>query len=175
MSNIKIQQLKSKLLRKENAIPIVISITLSYYLLGKHFIDAIWTFDIIALLILFLIIWLMAGFIVLKSFFASAAELSLLIFLAQSYCNSPNPSIGSNNALKSLMILSILYIIFISAGSLYNILKEFLRDFKNEGKLTDKIITAVILLIFLFFMIYIIQQIGMVISPIVNDICVFKQ
>lgn len=146
---------------------IALSLLLSYLHLTSYFINALWGFNIIVWVILLLIIWIRAGFIVIDSLVFVAAELSLMIYLAQSYCSISNKSTESNNALRSLLTIGIMYISIRFFGS---IIKRF-KEVKNKEKfIEDKITMA----IFMFITSLLVWQIYLVVNPIFNDLCVFK-
>ncbi len=150
-------------------------IILSLILLGFHsplnrFNEAIWIFDMLLLGALFLSFMLMAGLAVLKSLFFVAAELSLLIFLSQSYCSVSNPTVASNDALKSLLNIGLLYIVFSFGTSVYNEIKEYYKKFENDSQL-EKILSIIAFLVFAGFFIW---QIYLIVNPIVLNLCVYR-
>jgi hypothetical protein len=70
---------------------------------------AIWIFAVVLSLVV-LVTWTMAGFIVFRSLFFVSAGLSLMIFLAQSYCGLPQYMHTADVALQSLMGFGIIYL-----------------------------------------------------------------
>ena len=174
----KFNELVKKLaLKKESVRPLITSavITLFFFLgfhfFGNHFAEAMWIVNAILLGFLLLIIMFFAGFTVLKSLAAVGAELSLLVFLAQSYCDVPNRSISSNEALKSLLVFSLIYIIFAFGRSLYGALQENYKTVEKERWSKEKIGAVTI---FLIFTILFIWEIYLVMSPIILNLCVYK-
>lgn len=150
---------------------IVIFFFLASHYFSNYFVSAIWIVNVILLAGLLFVIMTIAGFAVLKSLFLVAAELSLLIFLAQSYCAVPGHSIASNEALKSLLVFGILYIVVSFFHSLYKALKKNYKYVKNERWSNEKIVTVSLYLIFTVMFIW---NIYLVIYPIIIDLCVYK-
>lgn len=148
--------------------PTIIALFLlsGYWHLSSYFINIIWGINVILWMILFIIIWVWAGFVIMDSLVVVAAELSLLIYLAQSYCDVSNRSTDSDNALKSLLYVGIIYIIVRFFGTLFKKIKE-----DNGGKLLeDKIITT----IFIFITGLLLWQMYLIMNPITNNLCVFR-
>ena len=173
-----IKELTKRLIsRKENVRPLIVSVLITlflfegYHFLGDYFSEAIWIFDVILLGILLSIIMMVAGFVVLKSLFLVAVELSLLIFLAQSYCDVAGRSSAGNEALKSLLIIGLIYITFSFCRSLYEVMEKHYKNVGNERWSKGKI---VVVALFLFFIGLFIWQIYLVVSLIVLNLCVFK-
>lgn len=119
----KIQELKYKAItERKNIIPIISALLIStalflaYHFLGNYLLGAVGITTLLLLCVLLSVFMFVAGFAVLKCLFLFAGELSLLIFLAQSYCDVPNRSVASEEALKNLLILdlSLLGLIFIA-------------------------------------------------------------
>lgn len=126
---------------------------------------------IITLSILSLITWFMAGVAVFRSLFLVGASLSLLIFLAQSYCGVSGTVQSANDALKSLLGFGLLYIGFLFLGSLYKELNQSLRHLEDvyNGKKPWVIVILLALFIGLFM-----WQLYQVINPIISNLCIYK-
>jgi len=170
-------RLKDKLEEeKKNILPFVVSLTiataffLGIHFGGSYFVGAIWTFTGIIFTVLVLVIIVLAGFAVLKSLFLLAAELSLIIFLAQSFCSVPQRSEASDEALQSLLFVAILYILFVFVRSLWETLKEYYKKVENEKWSFEKIFTVSLFLIFTF---WFLRAIYLVVSPIILGLCVY--
>ena len=126
------------------------------------------------IIIITIISWLMAGHSVMKVLFTvSATGLSLLIFLAQSYCSVPTilRTQSGDAALMSLVGFGILYI---GHEFFQSLRKEISSKLKilNEVKSQEKpwfITIPYGLFIGLF-----IWQIVQVVVPIINSLCVYK-
>ncbi len=110
-------------------------------------------------------------FSVMKSLFEVAAGLSLVIFLSQTYCALPIKDISGITALKSLVTIGILYIIFNFFNILYKELKKY--QSKLEGK-NEKKEEVVISTMFLVFVCLFIWEIYLVVNPIIMNLCVYK-
>jgi hypothetical protein len=153
------------------AIAIIISLLGCYFLLGDSFGRSVWVVFTAILGIVLLAIMLMAGLAVLKSLFFVAAELSLLIFLSQSYCDIPNRSIASNGALKNLLAIGLLYITVNFCISLYKELKESYMEVRKGEWSKRKIFNIVLFIIFTIFFMW---QIYLIVTPIIFNLCVYK-
>ncbi len=163
--------------KRENIHSLVISIIiiflffLGFHFLGNYFTGTIWIINTIILGFLILIIMIMAGFAVLKSLFLVAAELTLIIFLAQSYCDVPTRFTPGDKALKSLLVIGVLYIIISFCRSLYEVIKNNYRKVKKDRWSIGEII---IITIYSIFAIMFIWQIYQVVSPIILNLCVYR-
>lgn len=174
----KIKEVARKLTpKKENIRPLITSAVITlfffggYYLLGSRFGEIMALTTTLLLALLLAVIVLMAEFTVLKSLFVVAAELSLLIFLAQSYCDVPSHSDTSNQAMSNLLLVGLLYIAFLFCRSLYGALREYYKKVEKEPWSKEKIGGISLFLIFTGLFIY---QIYLVVSPIVLNLCVYK-
>lgn len=163
--------------KKENVRPLIISIAITlFFFLGTHFLGnyftaAMWVFNMVMLGLILFVFMIIAGFAVLKSLFFVAAELSLLIFLAQSYCDVPNRLPAEDQALKSLLVIGILYIAVSFIHSLYEAIKSNYKKVENEKWSWEKIATVSFYLIFTFLFLW---QVYRVINPIILNLCVYK-
>ena len=128
----------------------------------------LWIILLIVLVLLISWLFLQAGFTVLKSFFLMSAELSLLIFLAQEYCKTPNHT--ADDALVSLVGLSILYISYNFFVSLKEALSKKLDSIPEKRWGWEKI---VVVILFLSYTVLFIYAIFRVIRPIIMNLCVF--
>lgn len=150
---------------------VVIVFLIGDIFLGYNFTKTILTFNTIALGILLSLIMMVAGFVVLKSLFLVAAELSLLIFISQSYCEVPNHLTSGDESLRSLFIIGLLYIFITFFRSLYKTTKEKYKKIKNERWEWKKITT---ILLYVLFTILFLWQIYKVMSPIILNLCIFR-
>ncbi|MFA6430454.1 MAG: hypothetical protein WC229_00990 [Candidatus Paceibacterota bacterium] len=121
--------------------------------------------------ILFLFTWVFAGMIILEALFLVGGELTLMIFLAQSYCEVKNRTQVSDNALMTLFGFSLFYLGISFLKSLY---RGFIKSLKTfEDKKTGKTPWLVIVMFGLSIGIFI-WQLYEVINPIINDLCVYN-
>ena len=161
--------------KRQNILTMVFSVTFTVIMLldSKFFHERllllIWIF--LGIIIVILISWLFfqAGFTVLKSFFLLSAELSLLIFLAQSYCDVPGRT--ADNALQALIGVSILYISYEFFKSLKKALTEKLDTISEKKWPWEKVVVVILFVTFSTIFIWIIYQ---VINPIILNLCVYK-
>ena len=170
--------LKQKLtLNKEGIKSLIISvaITVLFWIglnfLGNYFIEAMWIIILTILIILLSVIMLFTGFIVLRSLVMVGAEVSLLIYLAQSYCDIPNHLSQSDDALRSLISFSLIFIVVAFCKSLYKDVQEKYKLIKTESLGKEK---AAMIALFLIFTSLFIRQIYLVTNPIILNLCVYK-
>lgn len=130
---------------------------------------ALWI--LIGVIITLFLSWLfvLAGFTVLKSLFLYSAELSLLIFLAQAYCNVPGHA--ADDALKMLVGVSVLYISYEFFVSLKDALQKKLKAIPDPGWRWEK---TLIVGLFTLFTVVFIGMIYQVVNPILQDLCIYK-
>lgn len=129
------------------------------------------TILIIELIIITIVLSAFAGHAVIKSLFLVGASLSLVIFLAQSYCGAPNLTQSGNNALQTLLAFSIIYISFDFFKSLYKEVTGYTKKMKeaNDGKNP-----WILLVPFAFFVGIFLWQLYQVMSPILSSLCIYK-
>ena len=114
-----------------------------------------------------------AGIVVIKSLFVVAAELSLLIFVTQSYCSAPvSLRLPQNDAaMVSLFTIAIVYIGFLFVQSLWQALKEtFTRIQKRPHSLEKWVAVAA----FILFISWFIWGLYLIMNPIVLSLCVYR-
>ncbi|MCE9541841.1 hypothetical protein K8R03_04795 [Candidatus Kaiserbacteria bacterium] len=165
----------AELQKGENLIPMLLAIAItgialfdSNYL-HNELLTVMFVLASLLFIVLLSVIFAYAGYIVLKSLFLLSAELSLLIFLAQEYCNTGVHT--GDDALRSLVALSILYILYVFFKSLWTALV------KEKDNIPDKQWTKEGIIIIGFFLISVISLLWMiyqVASPIILGLCVYR-
>lgn len=141
------------------------------YISSVSLLGAAWIVVSTILTIAVALIGILAGFVVVKSLFLIAAELSLLIFVAQSYCETPLRSGAGDDALRTLILLGLIYIAFAFVQSLYAAIRErFKKIDKNMWTVRRVITTAVFLVFTVIFLI----EIYLVVQPIIGGLCVYR-
>jgi len=137
---------------------------------------------VIALIFLSAFTMLMAIVAIFRSLFVVAAGLSLILFIAQSYCGLAIEDQVSNDALKSLINMGLVFVGGLFILRLYRELfgdPEAKREFDKIGALqTFRDINKgkhSYLLLFLYasFMGLILGQLFQVLYPIFNNLCVY--
>lgn len=130
-----------------------------------------WTILLIELVILTMVAWAFAGHAVIKSLFFVGASLSLIIFLAQSYCDAPNLTQSSNDALKTLLAFSIIYLGFDFFRSLYKEVTNHTKRMKevNKGKNPWFFLVPFALFVGIF-----LWQLYQVMFPILSSLCIYN-
>lgn len=115
-----------------------------------------------------------AGLVVIKSLVFVAAELSLILFLAQSYCDvSVVRTESSDNSLMILLVIGLSYVAYRFLWDVYGELKTLAKRFREiDGCWSREAITMFIFLI-LFVVGFIIMLLE-VLTPTVLGLCVYK-
>ena len=149
---------------------VAITVFIVAYVTSVSLLGAAWIVMGTLLTLSIALIAILAGFVVVKSLFLIAAEISLLIFLAQSYCDAPVRSAVSDDALRSLIILGVIYIGVAFVQSLYAAISERFAKMGKEVNLTRII---AITLFFIFSGLFLVE-IYLVIQPIIVGLCVYR-
>lgn len=169
--NILAKKLKRNRPKKETVLALFLSVLIvgCIHFFGTRFIGALWA--LVGLLFLFIVsvFTLRTSFVVMKSLFFTAAEISLLIYLAQTYCTSPGRSSASDNALASLLTFGIIYIIYQFYRCLRDSLKSDYGLVKAEVWSKEKVLSITL---YLSLTILFIWQIFLVLKPILLGLCV---
>lgn len=154
------------------ATAITICLLLGIYFLGSKFLLAMWIVNALLLGIVLIVIWIIAGFAIFKSLSVIAAELSLLVFLAQAYCETHIRSVSGDDALKTLIAIGIFYII---VAFLRSLIKESKTRYKVIGKDEKSWKKTATITLYLIFTILFIWDISLIVYPIINSLCVYQK
>lgn len=139
-------------------------------------------FSVIGLFFLTIFTWSLAALAVFRSLMVIGAGLSLILFIAQSYCDLDVTQRLADDSLQSLIGISILFIGVIFAIRLYrelfgdpNAKREFdkigaLKVFRAANKGKDSIL---LLVLYASFMGLILGQLFHVLYPIFNNLCIY--
>ncbi|MFZ2594124.1 MAG: hypothetical protein WAX38_05110 [Minisyncoccia bacterium] len=129
-----------------------------------------WTILLIELVVLAMVAWAFAGHAVMKSLFLVGASLSFIIFLAQSYCDASNLTQSGNDALKTLLTFSIIYLGFDFFKSLYKEVTSQTKRMKevNKGKNPWFFLVPFALFVGIF-----LWQLYQVMFPILSSLCIY--
>lgn len=163
--------------RKKDALSFAVSLAitvvffLSVYFFGGNFVGTMWVVVATMLGLILLVIWILAGFAVVRSLFFVAAELSLLIFLAQSYCAVPEHSAASDAALKTLGGIGLVYIALGFFRSLYKAARDHYKTIAKDNWSAQKVFTVAFFLMFAGLFTW---QVYLVMKPIVLNLCVLR-
>lgn len=140
-------------------------------------------FSIIGLMFLTLFTWSLAALAVFRSLMVIGAGLSLILFIAQSYCGLDITQRVADDSLKSLIGISLIFIGVTFGVRLYrelfgdpNAKREFdkvgaLQSFRDANKGKD---SYLILVLYASFMGLILGQLFEVLYPIFNNLCVYQ-
>lgn len=129
------------------------------------------SFFFVSLLILVALTWGLAGHAVLKSLFLVGANLSLMVFLAQAYCEVPIVDRTADGALATLVGFAVLYIGYEFITSVFKEVRGRMQLFKEANQQKSPWLFVVFFALFtgLF-----IVQVGQVILPILHNLCIYK-
>ncbi len=137
------------------------------------FLGSVWVALAALLAVLVALFSILAGITVVKALFVVAAELSLLIFLTQSYCATPSavrlPQ--SDAAMTSLFTVATLYIGFLFIQSLWDGVKTHYKKIEGRPGTWEKWATMIA---FAAFTLLFLWELYLVIDPIVAGLCVYK-
>ena len=164
-----------RILSKKSLPFVAIGISVLYAIVllvgNSTLLGAVWiVLGILLSILMGLVAW-MAGVAVIQSLFIVAAELSLLIFLTQSFCASSTRLVQNNSAMTSLFTVGLIYIIFIFFRSLWDVLKTNYKKIENRPRSAEKIITIIA---FILFVILFLNELYLVIYPIFSSLCVYR-
>ena len=178
MSKEKLKEWWKKVsLRREDIKALVVSVVITafffggFFWIGPHFTEAMWIISMILLAIILAIIAGFAEFAVIKSLFLIAAEISLLIFLGQSYCEIPQHAAVNDAAMKNLFTLSLLYIGILFSRALYRQIRGYYKRMEDKRWSWEKVVTVALFLIFTGMFLY---EVYLAVSPIVMNLCLYK-
>lgn len=125
------------------------------------------------MLVILTFVMFLAGSIVIKSLFKVSVGLSLLIYLAQSYCA---PEVARTTpgdaALKALIILGLSFVMYDFLTKIYKKFNEHSQKFKENGNWDWRGRTMIGLL--LFFTGSLVLMVYQVLGPIILGLCVYK-
>lgn len=139
-------------------------------------------FSVLGLAIITLFTWSLAALAVFRSLMVIGAGLSLILFIAQSYCALDVSKQVANDSLQSLIGISIVFIGVTFVVRLYrelfgdpNAKREFdklgaLKVFRDANKGKDSLL---FLVLYASFMGLILGQLFEVLYPIFNNLCVY--
>lgn len=164
--------------RREDIVPFLIAVGIAgVFLADANFLEhkisiVLWVIIGITLGVLISWIALLAGFTVLKSLFLLSAEISLLIFLAQSYCDVGAFTSRGDDALRLLIFLGVTYIGYKFFKDLRDALRKRLDTIPEKRWSREKIIVVVL---FLLYTLTFVWSVYLVVSPIILDLCIYKR
>jgi hypothetical protein len=139
-------------------------------------------FSLIGFIFISLFTWSLAALAVFRSLMVIGAGLSLILFIAQSYCGLDIADRVADDSLRSLIGISVLFIGVIFVTRLYrelfgdpNAKREFdklgaLKVFRDANKGKDSML---FLVLYASFMGLILGQLFQVLFPIFNNLCVY--
>ena len=100
-----------------------------------YFTSAVNVILVVELALLAIVAYSLAAHAVMKSLFWVGASLSLMIYLAESYCSLPPSARTGNDALKTLITIGLIYIAIDFLSTLY---KEFTARSKTLKQIDRK-------------------------------------
>lgn len=127
---------------------------------------------VIELAIIILFAYYFAGRAVMKSLFIIGAELTLIIYLAQTYCDIvPAVVRTADESMKSLLNLGLLYL---GARFVYILYNEVINSADLLRKMNGNKKPWLILVPFAMLVGALVTQIGQVLFLIINNLCIYK-
>jgi hypothetical protein len=154
------------------ALAIAVLYAIGIIVSSTAFAGLVWIILTILLALLSIAIGLMAGAVVVKSLFAVAAELSLLIFLTQAFCGAPTRHPANNAAMTVLFTIGMLYIAYLFFVTLKDELKGvYDRRLAEHPHTWEKVVTIAA---FIAFVLLFVWELYLIVAPIVRGLCVYK-
>lgn len=120
--------------------------------------------------LLLLIAWGLAAHAVIKSLFVVSAELTFILFIAQSYCATEIHH-TANASLETLIGVGVLYVGFEFCRSVY---KEAISKAKTIKEINEQKWPWLAVVPFALFTGLFVWQVAQVIVPIMQGLCVYK-
>jgi len=164
--------------KRENAVPFVLAVSLAIlFLLDKSYFDnqllfLVWLTIGVAVSVVIAWIFMVAGFTVLRALFLLSAEISLIIFLSQAYCGVQIDASASDDALRTLIFLGVVYIVYEFFKALKKALENRLKNIPEKRWPREKII---VVLLFIIFTVAFLTSIYQVTEPIISNLCVYTR
>lgn len=151
---------------------LAVAVALGAQQLSEYFPTDIYWAGFAALSLLTLVVVTMAGHMVLKALFWVGTNLTLTIFLAQSYCDVPPEMRTGDDALMMLVGFALIYILIDLLSSLYREAvskSKFLDELYGKDKMRWLILAMTVMFAGLF-----VWQLSLVVLPIVRNLCVYN-
>ena len=169
---------KFDLKKKSTVIPLILTIIfvgivlVDKFFMHNHLLDIVFKFDFVMLGLFYILVTFIVGFSVMKALVHISAGLSLMIFLAQSYCDVPTHTASGDGALKFLLVISLIYLIFDFFEIFWKGISNYTDTFKTIKKeYFWKVLLVIFCLTIIFTFLWSIYQ---VMSPIILDLCIYK-
>lgn len=159
----------------------ILAVGLMY--LEEYLAPIVFTLLLILLIIITLMAWFMAAVAVFRSLLIVGAGLSLLLFISIEYCNLPLHERIADDALMSLIGISVIFIVSIFSYRLYRELfgnpdaknefdqKGALMIFREANQGKDP---KLFLILYALFVGLIVSQVYQVLFPVFSNLCVYS-
>lgn len=156
---------------RETIIPLAVSLFFTLSAFNGFLMNAIWIFAITAIFILVITIAALAGYAVTRSLVRVSAGLTLIIFLAQTYCDLETKSQSGVEAMKGIFSIVIMCLLFDFFKSLYIRISENIKKIRAQEKSARAIILNILLVAFVGLFLY---WIYLVLTPIFSSLCILN-
>jgi len=175
VNNNTFEKIKGSIKRKDAGrflvfvvIGVIVFIGLTFY--KPYFSKALNVLLVVELILIALIAYGLAAHAVIKSLFFVGAGLSLMIYLAETYCELPVSSRTGDDALKTLLGIGLIYIAVDFLCYLYKEVTARSKTLKEvDGKRPWFVLVPFAMFTGLF-----LWQIYQVMNPIVLNLCIYK-
>lgn len=163
---------------KGNIFPFIFAISIALFFVfdttyfHNRLVTTLWIFLAFVASILVAWLFLKAGFTVLRALFLLSAEISLLIFLAQSYCDVRLVTSPGDDALRGLLTLGIIYVSYEFFKHLKKALVDRLHSFPEKRWSWEKMLAVSLFLLFTVSFVWAVVQ---VVDPIVSNLCIYRR
>jgi hypothetical protein len=117
-------------------------------------------------------VMLVAGYTVYKAVIHASVGFGVMIFLTQTYCNLKNTTPDGIQALTVLWTVGFVFILYEFGNALQNAYRARIKFFREDksGDWQSKVLLVVYSLFIIMFLVLIYK----VLSPIVQDLCIYK-
>ncbi|MFM2357450.1 MAG: hypothetical protein RJA61_187 [Candidatus Parcubacteria bacterium] len=164
--------------KRENVVPFLLAVPVAIlFLLDQNYFDnhlllLMWIVIGVAASVVIAWIFMLAGFTVLRALFLLNAEISLMIFLAQAYCGVQAVASPSDDALRTLIFLGVVYIGYEFFKALKKALEVRLDSIPEKKWSWEKVMVVSLFALFTLAFLYSIYQVT---EPIVSNMCVYQR
>lgn len=162
-------------LKRENIpqfIAFIVIVAVAVFFFNRYLPLAGYVLILITLSVLAIVTSILAGRAVMKALFWIGADLTLIIYLSQSYCAASEKIRHADDSLKMLLVFGLGLVLIKFVLSLYKEMSVHLKKFRE---INDNKMPWILLIPFALFTGLFLLQIYQVISPIILSLCVYNK
>ena len=161
---------------EEKVIQVVFAITTAaLFLMDSKFFNGqvaniLLIFEVSIIAIAFTALMVLVGFRIVESLVKISAGLSLLLFIADTYCKLPSQARTGDDALKALFAVGLMYLFFSFFRSLWTLLTKDYGRVRNEKWSWEKIVAVSL---YVLFAVLFVTALYKVMHPIIVSLCIY--